>query len=53
MNKEDVSAYSVPKQTKIFLEVVDEQAKMRADRIFAFSDLKEIARTIKMQVGDF
>jgi DNA helicase MCM8 len=53
IDRTDVSNLSIPKQTKIFLEVLAEEANMKKEKTFTLNQLRDIARAMKMRVGEF
>lgn len=53
VDRTDVSNLSLPKQTKVFLEVLNEECSFKKDRIFTMSELRDVAKGMRMRVGEF
>ena len=53
VDRNDVSMLSVPKQTKIFIEVLNDEARNKNPKTFTMTELKEIAKSMKLKVGEF
>eukprot|EP01017_Pseudomicrothorax_dubius_P036709 TRINITY_DN5282_c0_g2_i1.p1 TRINITY_DN5282_c0_g2~~TRINITY_DN5282_c0_g2_i1.p1 ORF type:complete len:269 (+),score=65.77 TRINITY_DN5282_c0_g2_i1:65-871(+) len=55
VDKNNIGMLSVPKQTKIFIEKLHEEADSTGNTSlqFEFNDLMRIAKSMNMQVGDF
>lgn len=52
-DRSDVSNLSIPKQTKIFFEVLKDEAKIKNSKVFTMGELRSIAKNMKMRVGEF
>lgn len=53
VDRSDVSNLSMPKQTKVFIEVLNDECRYKPDRLFTMSQLREIAKSMRMRVGEF
>lgn len=53
IDRTDISRFSLPKQTKVFIEVLNEESKLKGDRNFSMMQLRDLARSMKMSVGEF
>lgn len=51
IDRSDISHLSLQKQTKVFLEVLNEEAKLKNDFKFSYNDLVDMAKGMKMNVG--
>lgn len=49
----NVSALSKPKQTKIFIARLNEEAQRKGSFIFDIQELTKIARDMRLSIGDF
>ena len=43
----------MPKQTKLFMDKLREEASLRNGYLFEYQELLKIAKSMNMQVGDF
>lgn len=53
VDRTDISNLSVPKQIKVFLEVLNEECAIKRDRMFTMGELRDIAKSMRMRVGEF
>lgn len=53
VNMNNVGILSVPKQTKLFIDKLREEAKTRGSFLFEYQDLLGMSRSMNMNVGDF
>lgn len=53
VDRSDVSNLSLPKQVKVFIEVLNDECRYKPDRIFTMGQLREIAKSMRMRVGEF
>jgi len=53
VNMNNIGILSVPKQTKLFIDKLREEAKMKNSFLFEYQDLLGISRSMNMNVGDF
>ncbi len=53
IDRSDVSNLSIPKQTRIYLEVLQDEARIKGNKVFTLSELRTIAKNMKMRVGEF
>lgn len=53
VDRTDISNLSIPKQVKVFLEVLNEECNIKRDRVFTLAELREIAKSMRMRVGEF
>jgi hypothetical protein len=53
INMNNVGILSMPKQTKIFIDKLNEYAKEKSTYLFEFSELMDISKKMNMNVGDF
>ncbi|CDW81446.1 mcm2 3 5 family protein [Stylonychia lemnae] len=44
---------SIPRQTKIYVEKLRNEADMKGSKIFEFNEMIRIGKEINLQVGDF
>ena len=53
IDRTDISKFSIAKQTKVFIDVLNEECKFKGDRTFSMLQLRDLARSMKMSVGEF
>jgi hypothetical protein len=53
INMNNVGILSLPKQTKIFIDKLNEKAKEKDSYLFEFAELMDISKQMNMNVGDF
>jgi len=49
----NVSMLSIPKQTKIYVDKLRQEANLRGSPIYDYQELVRIGKEINLQVGDF
>lgn len=53
VNMNNIGILSVPKQTKLFVDKLREEAKLKGNFVFEYQELLSISRSMGMNVGDF
>ena len=53
INMNNIGILSMPKQTKLFIDKLREEAKNRDSFLFEFQELLGLSKSMNMNVGDF